>query len=180
MASIESLVDVGQQEMDSLLIAVTEVLQKKGVLNDLKAQVRAEIFKALSTDSQDTSPALKHPVADPGILELVSEFLVFHKLTQTLSVLEAETGIKYDPKHPTDLLKKQTLQNHCSVLQTILHAKDVVQQIINRSSNQMHLPWGLLFHMKHMRAVELDISSNDNFTQNFDRVSRFERRAQSE
>ncbi|XP_041838992.1 lisH domain-containing protein FOPNL isoform X2 [Melanotaenia boesemani] len=79
-----------------LKCAVKETLETRGVLGQLKARIRAEVFSALD-DQREPRPPLTHE--NLLINELIREYLEFNKYRYTASVLTAESG---QPKDPLD------------------------------------------------------------------------------
>ncbi|CAK8698335.1 centrosomal protein 20-like [Clavelina lepadiformis] len=69
--------------------ALTETLDNKGVLNELKARIRAEVFHAIE-DPTTVKPQLSNE--NLLINELIREYLIFNNYKYTDSVLLAETG----------------------------------------------------------------------------------------
>lgn len=68
------------------LLAVRETLESRGVLGQLKARIRAEVFSALD-DQREPRPPLSHE--NLLINELIREYLEFNKYRYTASVLTA-------------------------------------------------------------------------------------------
>ncbi|KAM9856460.1 centrosomal protein 20 [Aulostomus maculatus] len=79
-----------------LKCAVRETLESRGVLSQLKARIRAEVFSALDDQCQPRPP-LSHE--NLLINELIREYLEFNKYRYTASVLTAESG---QPEVPLD------------------------------------------------------------------------------
>ncbi|KAM9305021.1 centrosomal protein 20 [Gastrophryne carolinensis] len=77
-----------------LKAVLTDTLDKRGVLGQLKAQVRAEVFAALD-DRSEPRPALSHE--NLLINEMIREYLEFNKYRYTASVLTEETGLSDVP-----------------------------------------------------------------------------------
>ena len=75
--------------VDSLKAALIETLESKGILNDLKARVRTEVFRALD-DPSTTKPEINNE--NLLINELIREYLIFNNYKYTDTVLVAETG----------------------------------------------------------------------------------------
>lgn len=73
-----------------------ETLENRGVLGQIRARVRAEVFSALD-DQTEPRPALSNE--NLLINELIREYLTFNKYKYTESVLLAESG---QPKEPMD------------------------------------------------------------------------------
>ncbi|XP_041063126.1 centrosomal protein 20 isoform X2 [Cetorhinus maximus] len=85
-----------------------ETLEKRGVLGQLKARIRAEVFSALD-DQSEPRPPLSHE--NLLINELIREYLEFNKYKYTASVLTAEAG---QPEIPLD---RQFLVNELNVIE---------------------------------------------------------------
>ncbi|KAM4697631.1 LOW QUALITY PROTEIN: centrosomal protein 20 [Rhinophrynus dorsalis] len=77
-----------------LKAVVKDTLEKRGVLGNLKAKVRAEVFEALD-DRREPKPVLSPE--NLLINELIREYLEFNKYKYTASVLTAETGLSDVP-----------------------------------------------------------------------------------
>eukprot|EP00747_Dinoflagellata_sp_TGD_P168720 gnl/TRDRNA2_/TRDRNA2_195799_c0_seq1.p1 gnl/TRDRNA2_/TRDRNA2_195799_c0~~gnl/TRDRNA2_/TRDRNA2_195799_c0_seq1.p1 ORF type:complete len:199 (+),score=43.41 gnl/TRDRNA2_/TRDRNA2_195799_c0_seq1:63-599(+) len=75
--------------LDELKEALVETLENRGVLGQVKAKVRAEIFAALD-DEQVKRPEL--PKENVVINELIREYLEYNGYHHTLSVLLPESG----------------------------------------------------------------------------------------
>merc|ERR1719394_997127 len=75
--------------LDELKQALVETLETCGVLGQVKAKVRAEIFAALD-DEHVPRPEL--PRENAVINELIREYLEFNGYHHTVSVLLPETG----------------------------------------------------------------------------------------
>lgn len=82
-----------KEELKSVL---KETLENRGVLGQVKARIRSEVFSALD-DQTETRPTLSNE--NMLINELIREYLEFNKYKYTLSVLLTETG---QPKEPID------------------------------------------------------------------------------
>ncbi|OCT64082.1 centrosomal protein 20 isoform X1 [Xenopus laevis] len=86
-----------------LKAVVKDTLEKRGVMGQLKARVRAEVFEALDDRSEPK------PVLSPENLlinELIREYLAFNKYSYTSSVLTAETGLSEVPLDRSFLTKE--------------------------------------------------------------------------
>lgn len=74
---------------NDLVDAVKEALERKGILSQIKAQIRAEVFHSL----EDKTVSLPEKPPDVFIAtELVKELLITLKLNNTLSVFCEEVG----------------------------------------------------------------------------------------
>ncbi|KAM3624450.1 uncharacterized protein V6R79_023624 [Siganus canaliculatus] len=104
--------------------AVRDTLESRGVLGQLKARIRAEVFNALD-DQREPRPPLSHE--NLLINELIREYLKFNNYRYTASVLTAESG------QPEDPLDRQFLANELKVTE-------------DRSSKSVPLLYGLVSH----------------------------------
>jgi len=92
--------------MDNLSQAIRQVLEEKGVLSELKAKIRAEIFESLQIGKElgvaniDTTNNEKENKNSTKLLwnkkeliihELIKEYMTFHGLQHSLSVFLSET-----------------------------------------------------------------------------------------
>lgn len=78
--------------IDELRTALRDSLEAQGVLGEMRAKLRGEIYRLI-----DASGDLKKPDMPPEtavVVGLVREFLEFSGYSQTLSVFDAETGVK--------------------------------------------------------------------------------------
>lgn len=91
-----------------LKCALRETLEARGVLGQLKARIRAEVFNALD-DQSEPRPPLSHE--NLLINELIREYLEFNKYHYTASVLTAESG---QPEVPLD---RQFVANELNVVE---------------------------------------------------------------
>ncbi|XP_056392344.1 centrosomal protein 20 isoform X2 [Hyla sarda] len=80
--------------VSDLKAVLADTLDKRGVLGQLKARVRAEVFAALD-DQSEPKPVLSHE--NLLINEMIREYLEFNKYKYTSSVLTAETGLSDIP-----------------------------------------------------------------------------------
>ena len=69
-----------------LLAVVKETLENRGVMSQLKARIRAEVFRALD-DQTETKPTLSNE--NLLINELIREYLEFNDYKYAASVLKA-------------------------------------------------------------------------------------------
>jgi hypothetical protein len=98
-------------ELDRLKAVVIGTLKAQGVLGKIQAELRHHVFAALTAQQQleqqlqqpqspdspprssSSSSALHSGIEGRLILDLVQEYLSFHQLHQTLSVLRLETSL---------------------------------------------------------------------------------------
>lgn len=74
---------------DELRDALRSSLEQRGVLGDVRAKLRAEIFKAIDTNEAPE----RMPIETVVVCDLFRDFLRFAGYSQTLSVFEAEAGL---------------------------------------------------------------------------------------
>ncbi|XP_028669920.1 lisH domain-containing protein FOPNL isoform X2 [Erpetoichthys calabaricus] len=107
-----------------LKAALKETLDSRGVLGQLKARIRAEVFNALD-DQSESKPPLSHE--NLLVNELIREYLEFNKYRYTASVLTAESG---QPEVPLD---RQFILNELNVTE-------------DASARSVPLLYGMLAH----------------------------------
>ena len=89
--------------LDDLKGVLRETLEQKGVLNEVKAKIRAEIFTAL--DAENTGrPQLSNE--NMIINEMIREYLEYNKYYNTVSVLVTETGQPVEPPFDREYLNR--------------------------------------------------------------------------
>ena len=76
-------------KVEDLKAVLKETLENRGVLNQVRARIRAEVFKALDEDTEER-PTLSNE--NFLINELIREYLDFNKYNYTKSVLTVECG----------------------------------------------------------------------------------------
>ena len=100
MASLEDLKNV-----------LKETLEQKGVLNDIRAKIRAEVFTALDADVSSGKPKLSNE--NMIINEMIREYLEYNRYYNTSSVLMAESGQPVEPPFDKEYLQKKfSVQGH--------------------------------------------------------------------
>ncbi|XP_064644783.1 centrosomal protein 20-like [Lineus longissimus] len=109
---------------------VKDTLENRGVLGQLKARIRAEVFNALD-DQSESAP----PLSNENLLvnELIREYLEFNKYKYTSSVLMAESG---QPQTPLD---RQFLVNELNLAE-------------NRESQSVPLLYGVVAHFLNRKG----------------------------
>lgn len=79
-------------EVDAAKIAVVELLQKNGILDSLKAQLRSSVFLALQTTPHAAKNRTEKSAQDSELAFLVRDFLLTLGLQHTAAVFDAEWG----------------------------------------------------------------------------------------
>jgi lisH domain-containing protein FOPNL len=80
--------------LEELKAVLKDTLDKKGVLSKIKAEIRAEIFTALDSD---TVPKPKLSNENMLINELIREYLHYNHYNHALSVFLHESGQPTEP-----------------------------------------------------------------------------------
>ena len=93
-------------DVAALKDALRDALERRGVMGDLRATMRREIFSAME-DPQDVRPHL----ASENLLinELIREYLAFNEYKHTLAVFLPETGQPEEPLDRTILAQRTHL-----------------------------------------------------------------------
>ncbi|XP_033630850.1 lisH domain-containing protein FOPNL-like [Asterias rubens] len=114
------------QELKAVL---KETLESRGVMGQIKARVRSEVFHALD-DQSDPRP----PLSNENMLinELIREYLEFNKYKYTSSVLTAESG---QPQTPLD---REFLVNELNITE-------------DRDTASVPLLYSILSHFVHSK-----------------------------
>ena len=129
--------------LDDLKSVLRETLEQKGVLNEVKAKIRAEIFTALDSENAG-KPALSNE--NMIINEMIREYLDYNKYYNSSSVLVTETGQPVEP--PFD--------------REYLHKKFGISSQPNSGRPQLPLLYELVFGLK----PELDNENNQGAANN--------------
>ncbi|XP_041473863.1 centrosomal protein 20-like [Lytechinus variegatus] len=114
-------------QAQELKAVVKETLENNGVLGEIKARVRAEVFRALDDPNQR-----KPPLSNENMLinELIREYLEFNHYKYTSSVLLSESG------QPTTPLDRQFLATELNLVE-------------DRNTSSIPLLYGILSHFIH-------------------------------
>jgi lisH domain-containing protein FOPNL len=90
--------------LDDLKNVLRETLEQKGVLNEVKAKIRAEVFTAL--DSEATG---KPPLSNENMIinEMIREYLEYNRYYNSSSVLVTESGQPVEPPFDREYLHKK-------------------------------------------------------------------------
>ena len=90
--------------LEDLKSVLKETLESKGVLNDIRARIRAEVFTAL-----DSEVASKPKLSNENMIinEMIREYLEYNRYYNTSSVLIAESGQPVEPPFDKEYLHKK-------------------------------------------------------------------------
>ena len=90
--------------LDDLKGVLRETLEQKGVLNEVKAKIRAEIFTALDAETTN-KPQLSNE--NMIINEIIREYLEYNRYYNAASVLVTETGQPSEPPFDREFLHRK-------------------------------------------------------------------------
>ena len=90
--------------LEDLKSVLKETLEQKGVLGDIRARIRAEVFTALDNDVAG-KPKLSNE--NMIINEMIREYLEYNRYYNTSSVLIAESGQPVEPPFDKEYLHKK-------------------------------------------------------------------------
>ena len=126
MASVNELKEV-----------LKETLEERGILNEIRAKVRAEIFNSLNDQKEN---AKKSQVSNENLLinELIREYLIFNNYNNTLSVFLPETSQPVKPPFDRAYITKK------------------LKVLEDKNSRELPLLYGLAFGLKKTVASTED------------------------
>ena len=90
--------------VNELKSAIKEILEEKGCLNKIRAEIRENIYKAIETDE---TPKPKVPEENLIINELIREYMNFMGYYHSSSVFIAESGQSNEPSVDRNFLSKE-------------------------------------------------------------------------
>jgi len=133
MASVNELKEV-----------LKETLEERGVLNEIRARVRAEIFNSLNDQSKDKNS--KQSVSNENLIinELIREYLVFNNYNNTLSVFLPESSQPIKPPFDRAYISKK------------------LKVLEDKNSRELPLVYGLAFGLKKIVASSEDYEGVNN------------------
>jgi lisH domain-containing protein FOPNL len=129
--------------VDDLKAVLKETLESRGVLGQIRARIRAEVFNALDEQSESLPPLSNENML---INELIREYLDFNRYRYTCSVLMSETG---QPREPLD---RQFLASELNLSQDEL-------------SSSVPLLYGILAHFMNGRKKGEEFCDVEPLTQ---------------
>ncbi|XP_046549783.1 centrosomal protein 20-like [Haliotis rubra] len=140
MASSEDLKEV-----------LKDSLENRGVLGQIKARIRAEVFNALDDQTEH-----KPPLSNENVLinELIREYLEYNKYRYASSVLVAESGM------PKVALEREFLRNELNVVEdapakTVPLLYSIVSHYVNRHPRSTTAAQGRASHREGNRGAFL-------------------------
>ena len=128
MASINELKEV-----------LKETLEERGVLNEIRAKVRAEIFNSLNEQPKENQKQKQLSNENMLINELIREYLIFNNYNNTLSVFLPESSQPVKPPFDRSYISKK------------------LKVLEDKNSRELPLLYGLAFGLKKM------VPSNEDY-----------------
>ena len=112
--------------VEELKNALKETLEQRGVLNQIKAIMRQEIYEAIESDDSPKPQLSKENLI---INELIKDYLNYNNLSHTSSVFQSETG------QPKDEYDRNSLSKELNIIE-------------NEANKQQPLLYSILFGLK--------------------------------
>ena len=126
--------------MEELKNIVIQTLESNGILGNLRAQLRASVFKVI--DSQDKNlkdgwgfqwenplaPKIIETVEGEMCIDIIREFLEFYRMDYTLSTFLPECSLSQEPKSRQEIEKNVGLNNCNTSMPLLMH-------LINHAKN---------------------------------------------
>lgn len=152
---------------NELRASILAKLESQGIINKLRSEVRFHVFNELDNQSgnelndQSTSQSVNLSVQQEGVylLDLVREYLQFHGLLRSLSMLEAEavSSISQPSISPSYQSNNQSLSSPIksrpidrSMIATKLNMSETLAQV--HSTNQSTKPRRSLLHSLQIQS----------------------------
>jgi lisH domain-containing protein FOPNL len=112
--------------VEELKNALKETLEQRGVLNQIKAIMRQEIYEAIESDDSPKPQLSKENLI---INELIKDYLNYNNLSHTSPVFQSETG------QPKDVYDRNSLSKELNIIE-------------NEANKQQPLLYSILFGLK--------------------------------
>lgn len=126
--------------VEELKNALKETLEQRGVLNQIKAIMRQEIYEAIENDDNPKPKLTKENLI---INELIKEYLNYNGCTHSLSVFESETG------QPKDTFNRDTISKELNIIES-------------ESNKQKPLLYSILFGLENQNFNLVPQRNNDD------------------
>ena len=94
--------------VEELKNALKETLEQRGVLNQIKAIMRQEIYEAIESDDNPKPKLSKENII---INELIKDYLNYNNYTHSSSVFLSETG------QPKDLYDRNSISKELNIIE---------------------------------------------------------------
>ena len=112
--------------VEELKNALKETLEQRGVLNQIKAIMRQEIYEAIESDDNPKPQLSKENII---INELIKDYLNYNNYAHSSSVFLSETG------QPKDLYDRNSISKELNIIE-------------NEANKQQPLLYSILFGLK--------------------------------
>ena len=113
--------------VEELKNALKETLEQRGILNQIKAMMRKEIFDSIEKDDNPKPQLNKENLI---INELIKDYLNYNNYSYSSSVFQSETG------QPNDIYDRNSLSNEFNINE-------------KESNMQKPLLYSILFRLKN-------------------------------
>lgn len=133
--------------VNELKDVLKETLEERGVLNEIRAKVRAEIFNSLNDQSKEKNKQKLLSNENLIINELIREYLIFNNYNHTLSVFLPETSQPVKPPFDRSYISKK------------------IKVLEDKNSRELPLIYGLAFGTKKNIVAGDEEKKNENFPQ---------------
>jgi len=113
----------GAAGMDKLRALAMKSLESSGVLSQIRAQLRASVYRALEQDGNDRAWQLGEVPGTTLSTEMIAEFLEFHGLQHSLSVFRTEAKLRGTRRARSELAAEAglgTVAGKYSVLEQLI------------------------------------------------------------
>lgn len=137
--------------INELKDVLKETLEERGILNEIRAKVRAEIFNSLNDQPKEKSKEKQLSNENLIINELIREYLIFNNYNHTLSVFLPETSQPVKPPFDRSYISKK------------------LKVLEDKNSKELPLLYGLAFGTK--KTVAVDENKNTAFDKKFGEFS---------
>ena len=95
--------------VEELKNALKETLEQRGVLNQIKAIMRQEIYESIENDDNPKPQLTKENLI---INELIKEYLDYNNLLHSSSVFQSESG------QPKDTFNRDTISKELNIIES--------------------------------------------------------------
>ena len=127
--------------VEELKNALKETLEQRGVLNQIKAIMRQEIYDSIENDDNP-----KPPLSNENLIinELIKEYLDYNNYLHSSSVFQSETG------QPKDALNRDTISKELNIIE-------------NEQNKQKPLLYSIMFGLENQNVNYMPQSNNEGW-----------------
>ena len=125
--------------VEELKNALKETLEQRGVLNQIKAIMRQEIYDSIENDDNP-----KPPLSNENLIinELIKEYLDYNNYLHSSSVFQSETG------QPKDALNRDTISKELNIIES-------------EQNKQKPLLYSIMFGLENQNVNYMPQSNNE-------------------